>query len=192
MDQSQLTSCTRGTVLSWPASQLYTLVFSSMIIIHSAVRWSISRNSLLTSRNTTRMVLLITPLKGSSTHHYLGKLYLKHLMIWDSFETVQWSLFFLKTFCRACVLYSDNNNPAVAQQSSTEVTDGLSKCSIRDTERPRGADRNAQMPMSRVPINVPQTIQGLALSLTVYDVTYDTELVCFLNIFHLVMKQVQR
>lgn len=80
-------------------------------------------------------------------------------------------------------MYSDNNNPAVALQSSTEVTDGLSKCSIRDTERPRGADRNAQMPMSRVPINVPQTIQGLALSLTVYAVTYDTELLCFLNIF---------
>jgi hypothetical protein len=63
---------------------------------------------------------------------------------------------------RACVLYSDDNNPAVAQQSSVEVTDGLSKCSIRDTERPRGADRNAQVPMSRVPINVPQTIQGAA------------------------------
>ncbi|CAD5332107.1 unnamed protein product [Arabidopsis thaliana] len=46
---------------------------------------------------------------------------------------------------RACVLYSDNNHP-VAQQSSAEVTDGLSKCSIRD-ERPRGADRNAQMPI---------------------------------------------
>ncbi|CAG7879575.1 unnamed protein product [Brassica rapa] len=53
---------------------------------------------------------------------------------------------------RACVLYSDNNH-AAAQQTSVEVTDGLSKCSIRDTERPRGADR-------RVPINVPQTIQA--------------------------------
>ncbi|XP_009131716.1 mitogen-activated protein kinase 16 isoform X2 [Brassica rapa] len=57
---------------------------------------------------------------------------------------------------RACVLYSDNNH-AAAQQSSVEVTDGLSKCSIRDTERPRGSDR-------RVPINVPQTIQGAAVA----------------------------
>ncbi|KAH0915165.1 hypothetical protein HID58_029611 [Brassica napus] len=41
---------------------------------------------------------------------------------------------------RAFVLYSDNNH-AAAQQSSVEFTDGLSKCSIRDTERLHGADR---------------------------------------------------
>lgn len=81
--------------------------------------------------------------------------------IWDFFQNSTLSVLM---FRRACVLYSDNNH-AAAQQSSVEVTDGLSKCSIRDTERPRGADRNAQMPMSRVPINVPQTIQGLSLSL---------------------------
>nr|VDC99672.1 unnamed protein product [Brassica oleracea] len=33
---------------------------------------------------------------------------------------------------RACILYSGNDH-AAAQQSSVEVTDGLSKCSIRDT-----------------------------------------------------------
>ncbi|CAH8288629.1 unnamed protein product [Eruca vesicaria subsp. sativa] len=59
---------------------------------------------------------------------------------------------------RACVLYSDNNH-AAAQQSSVEVTDGLSKCSIRDAERPRGSDRNW-----RVSINVPQTIQGATVA----------------------------
>ncbi|KAL0647494.1 hypothetical protein Bca4012_045785 [Brassica carinata] len=57
---------------------------------------------------------------------------------------------------RACVLYSDNKNGAGGQQSSVEVTDGLSKCSIRD-ERPH---RNAQ----RIPVNVPQTIQGAAVA----------------------------
>lgn len=56
---------------------LYSCVLSMLFwlcIIHSAVRWNISRNSLLTSRNTTRMVLLIIPLRGNSTHHYQGML----------------------------------------------------------------------------------------------------------------------
>ena len=61
-------------------------------------------------------------------------------------------------------MYSDNKNGAGGQQSSVEVTDGLSKCSIRD-ERPH---RNAQ----RIPVNVPQTIQGLALSLSLCLYSY--------------------
>ncbi|XP_010524786.1 PREDICTED: mitogen-activated protein kinase 16 isoform X2 [Tarenaya hassleriana] len=52
---------------------------------------------------------------------------------------------------RACVLYSDNNH---AVQNSAEVTDSLSKCRIREIERPH-VDR-------RVPIHVPQANQGAA------------------------------
>ncbi|KAL0876451.1 hypothetical protein Bca101_026156 [Brassica carinata] len=65
----------------------YTLVYSSMIcIVHSAVRWNISRNSLLASRNTTRMVLLILPLRGRSTNHYLGLAFctMIAIMMWKS------------------------------------------------------------------------------------------------------------
>lgn len=163
MVRSQPTLCTRGNLLGLSTCFInyyflfYTVHDNVIVQSISAVRWNISRNSLLTSRNTTRTVLLILPRRGSSTHHYLGK-WLKHLMISLETElsTFEFSvLIMFSFFCRACVLYSDNKNGAGGQQSSVEVTDGLSKCSIRD-ERPR-ADRNAQ----RIPVNVPQTIQGL-------------------------------
>ncbi|XP_022761951.1 mitogen-activated protein kinase 16-like isoform X4 [Durio zibethinus] len=55
---------------------------------------------------------------------------------------------------RPCVLYSDNS-----LQNSTDVTDNLSKCSIKETERPP-TERSCGIPMSRLPLQVPQSIQG--------------------------------
>lgn len=55
---------------------------------------------------------------------------------------------------RACVLYSDNK-----VQSSVDVMDSLSKCSIKEVEKPH-MDRNAGIPMARLPIQVPQSIQA--------------------------------
>ncbi|KAK4587043.1 hypothetical protein RGQ29_023967 [Quercus rubra] len=57
---------------------------------------------------------------------------------------------------RACVLYSDNS-----VQNSAEVADDLSKCSIKEVEKPH-MDRNSGIPVSRLPIQVPQSIQGVA------------------------------
>ncbi|KAG6764827.1 hypothetical protein POTOM_032315 [Populus tomentosa] len=57
---------------------------------------------------------------------------------------------------RACVLYSDNTI-----QNSAEVTNDLSKCSIKEIERPH-VDRSSGVPMTRLPLQVPQSIQGAA------------------------------
>ncbi|MBA0710494.1 hypothetical protein Golax_009777 [Gossypium laxum] len=57
---------------------------------------------------------------------------------------------------RPCVLYSDNS-----VQNSTDVTDNLSKCSIKETEKPQ-TERSFPIPMSRLPPQVPQSIQGAA------------------------------
>lgn len=59
---------------------------------------------------------------------------------------------------RPCVLYSDNNNSV---QNSAEVIDDLSKCSIKEVEKPP-VDRSCGIPMTRLPIQVPQNIQGAA------------------------------
>ncbi|XP_073268186.1 mitogen-activated protein kinase 15-like isoform X1 [Populus alba] len=55
---------------------------------------------------------------------------------------------------RPCVLYSDNTI-----QNSAEVTNDLSKCSIKEIEKPR-VDRSDGVPMTRLPLQVPQSIQG--------------------------------
>ncbi|KAL9233084.1 hypothetical protein vseg_008122 [Gypsophila vaccaria] len=57
---------------------------------------------------------------------------------------------------RQCVLYNDNS-----VHSSAEVTDDLSKCRINDVEKPH-MDRNGAVPMGRLPLQVPQTVQGSA------------------------------
>ncbi|POO02305.1 Serine/threonine protein kinase [Trema orientale] len=55
---------------------------------------------------------------------------------------------------RPCVLYSDNS-----VQNSAVVTDDLAKCSIKEVEKPQ-VDRSCGIPVTRLPIQVPQTIQG--------------------------------
>ncbi|XVF28941.1 hypothetical protein REPUB_Repub15cG0076300 [Reevesia pubescens] len=55
---------------------------------------------------------------------------------------------------RACVLYSDNS-----VQNSADVTDNLSKCSIKETEKPQ-TERSCGIPMTRLPLQVPQSIQA--------------------------------
>ncbi|XP_074307312.1 mitogen-activated protein kinase 16 [Silene latifolia] len=57
---------------------------------------------------------------------------------------------------RQCVLYSDNS-----VHGSAEVTDDLSRCQIADVEKPL-IDRNGAIPMGRLPLQVPQTVQGSA------------------------------
>ncbi|XP_019055896.1 PREDICTED: mitogen-activated protein kinase 15-like isoform X2 [Nelumbo nucifera] len=55
---------------------------------------------------------------------------------------------------RPCVLYSDNT-----AQSSAEVTGDLSKCSIKEVEKTQ-PDRGCGIPTTRVPLQVPQRLQG--------------------------------
>lgn len=52
------------------------------------------------------------------------------------------------------MLYSDNS-----VQNSAEVADDLSKCSIKEIEK-SDRDRSCGIPMSRLPLQVPQSIQG--------------------------------
>ncbi|KAJ6771032.1 MITOGEN-ACTIVATED PROTEIN KINASE [Salix koriyanagi] len=59
---------------------------------------------------------------------------------------------------RSCVLYSDST-----VQNSAEVANDLSKCSIKEIEKPH-VDRSGRMPMKRLPLQVPQSIQGAARS----------------------------
>ncbi|PHT60103.1 Mitogen-activated protein kinase 16 [Capsicum baccatum] len=56
--------------------------------------------------------------------------------------------------CRPCVLYSDNS-----VQNPVEVANDLSKCSIKDCENPQ-VDRSSMIPMTRLPLQVPQNVQG--------------------------------
>ncbi|KAL3577700.1 hypothetical protein D5086_019204 [Populus alba] len=57
---------------------------------------------------------------------------------------------------RPCVLYSDNTI-----QNSAEVTNDLSKCSIKEIEKPR-VDRSDGVPMTRLPL------QGIAVVTCIY------------------------
>ncbi|XP_040995574.1 mitogen-activated protein kinase 15 isoform X1 [Juglans microcarpa x Juglans regia] len=57
---------------------------------------------------------------------------------------------------RTCVLYSDN-----AVQNSADVADDLSKCSIKEIEKAH-MDRSCGIPMTQLPLQVPQGIQGVA------------------------------
>ncbi|KAM1191955.1 hypothetical protein EV1_012461 [Malus domestica] len=57
---------------------------------------------------------------------------------------------------RACVSYSDNQ-----VQHSTDVTDDLSRCCIKEVEKPQ-TDRSSGIATTRLPIQVPHTIQGAA------------------------------
>lgn len=55
---------------------------------------------------------------------------------------------------RPCVLYSDNS-----LHNSAEVADDLSKCCIKEVEKPH-MDRSCGIPMARLPLQVPQSTQG--------------------------------
>ncbi|XP_018825996.1 mitogen-activated protein kinase 15 isoform X3 [Juglans regia] len=57
---------------------------------------------------------------------------------------------------RTCVLYSDN-----AVQNSADVADDLSKCSIKEIEKAH-MDRSCGIPMTQLPLQVPQGIHGVA------------------------------
>ncbi|CAI8590754.1 unnamed protein product [Vicia faba] len=58
---------------------------------------------------------------------------------------------------RACVLYSDNT-----MQNTAEVAEDLSKCCIKEVEKPPVDRSSAILPMTRLPLQTPQNIQGLA------------------------------
>ncbi|XP_058082008.1 mitogen-activated protein kinase 15-like [Magnolia sinica] len=62
---------------------------------------------------------------------------------------------------RPCVFYPDNNVSVAQNQAG--VTDNLSKCCIKEIEKPQ-PDRNCGIPMTRVPIQVPHRAQGAATS----------------------------
>ncbi|KAJ6890001.1 hypothetical protein NC651_023700 [Populus alba x Populus x berolinensis] len=63
---------------------------------------------------------------------------------------------------RPCVLYSDNTI-----QNSAAVTNDLSKCSIKEIEKPH-VDRSDGVPMTRLPLQVPQSIQGNQIFYTTF------------------------
>ncbi|KAL3634564.1 Mitogen-activated protein kinase 16 [Castilleja foliolosa] len=55
---------------------------------------------------------------------------------------------------RPSVIFSDNSN-----QSSVDVANELSKCSIKQAEKPQ-VDRASLLPMTRLPVQVPHSIQA--------------------------------
>lgn len=57
---------------------------------------------------------------------------------------------------RACVSYSDNSH-----HNSADVADDLSKCRIKEVQKPQ-VDRNGAIPMTRLPLQVPQNVHGAA------------------------------
>ncbi|KAG5116061.1 hypothetical protein JHK84_042174 [Glycine max] len=57
---------------------------------------------------------------------------------------------------RPCVLYSDHS-----MQNTSEVADDLSKCCIKEVEK-QPIERSSAIPMSRLPLQAPQNIQGVA------------------------------
>ncbi|GFQ02161.1 mitogen-activated protein kinase 16 [Phtheirospermum japonicum] len=59
---------------------------------------------------------------------------------------------------RPSVIFSDNSN-----QSSVDVANELSKCSIKQAEKPQ-MDRASLLPMTRLPVQVPHSIQARGAS----------------------------
>jgi len=57
---------------------------------------------------------------------------------------------------RACVSYSDNS-----ARNSTEISNDLTKCCIKEVEKPH-MEKNSGIPETRMPIQVPPSIQGSA------------------------------
>lgn len=110
------------------------------------------------------MVQLLLRLRDSM-HHYQGIRLSNYLL--DIFLSIFWGVSpaacqsgvnqATDEFCdyRPCVLYSDNS-----LHNSAEVADDLSKCSIKEVEKPR-MDRSCGIPMARLPLQVPQSIQGV-------------------------------
>lgn len=146
------------------------------LYISYAVLSIISRSNLLTLRSTMEMAQLLLHLRDSM-HHYLGTSITKNLACCYSFlrlllfipsicyciaaisylslSFVAHSSILMKIYaCRPCVLYSDKT-----VQKSAEVTDDLSKCSIKEVEKPV-VDRTSGIPMTRLPLQVPQSTQG--------------------------------
>ncbi|CAJ2658490.1 unnamed protein product [Trifolium pratense] len=58
---------------------------------------------------------------------------------------------------RACVLYSDNT-----MHNTAEVADNLSKCCIKEVEQQPVDRSSAILPMTQLPLQAPQNMQGLA------------------------------
>lgn len=140
-----------------------------------AVPLTISRSSLLTSRSIMERALLLLHLRGNM-HHYPGiyifanlvccypsigftspvyiikyvSVSLLYVLFYLSFPSMLMRFY----VCRPCVLYSDKT-----VQNSAAVTDDLSKCSIKEVEKPP-MDRTSGIPMARLPIQVPQGMQG--------------------------------
>ena len=109
------------------------------------------------------MVQLLLHLRDSM-HHYQGICLSNYLF--DKLQSIflfacclsNWVLIrSLMKFCdfRPCVLYSDNT-----LHNSAEVAEDLSKCCIKEVEKPH-MDRSCGIPMARLPLQVPQSIQGV-------------------------------
>lgn len=60
------------------------------------------------------------------------------------------------------MLYSDNE-----KQNMAVVADDLSKCRIREVEKP-AIDKNGGIPMTRLPLQAPQNIQGVMTNCSMY------------------------
>lgn len=151
---------------------LWKLLFNYILF---AVPLTISRSSLLTSRSIMERAPLLLHLRGNM-HHYPGiyisanlvccypsigftspvyiikyvSVSLLYVLFYLSFPSMLMRFY----VCRPCVLYSDKT-----VQNSAAVTDDLSKCSIKEVEKPP-MDRTSGIPMGRLPIQVPQGMQG--------------------------------
>lgn len=68
-----------------------------------------------------------------------------------------WFVWVSLSTCRSCVLYSD------PVRSSAEVTENLSKCSIKESQKPH-VERNGGFHATSLPIQVSQSDQGTAFS----------------------------
>lgn len=61
------------------------------------------------------------------------------------------------------MLYSDNT-----MQNTAEVAEDLSKCCIKEVEKLPVDRSSAILPMTRLPLQTPQNIQGLITNLSIY------------------------
>lgn len=62
------------------------------------------------------------------------------------------------------MLYSDNS-----RQNTAEVVDDLSKCVIKEVEKP-AVDRTGGVPMNKIPFHAPQNMQGVMTDRSMYFV----------------------
>lgn len=128
---------------------------SSILLLSFTVPLVILRSNLLCLRSTMLMVLQLSHLRGNM-HLYRGICTFLYAQCIAPHSLMGYppSCYWFPFMSRPCVFHSENTS-----QNSVNVAEVLSKCSIKESEKPQ-PDQDYGIPMTRAPRQVPQRVQG--------------------------------